>query len=172
MNAALISIITEWLSDLKLGYCSDGWWLNRDFCCWELDDSESGCANWHIWSPTSVGRWFVYVLFAVVFSYIAAYLVRVFARYAAGSGISEIKVIIGGFVMKGYLGGWTLIIKSITLVCQKSRMRLELRASQAVCDRLRSVCWQRGSFSTRRLLHWQCCCGTLRQILSQPRCVK
>jgi chloride channel 3/4/5 len=56
------------------------------------------------------------VLFAVVFSYVAAHLVRVFARYAAGSGISEIKVIIAGFVMKGFLGGWTLIIKSITLV--------------------------------------------------------
>jgi chloride channel 3/4/5 len=116
LNAALISIITEWLSDLKLGYCSDGWWLNRDFCCWELDDSDSGCANWHVWSPTSVGRWFVYVVFAVIFSYVAAHLVHVFARYAAGSGISEIKVIIAGFVMKGYLGGWTLIIKSITLV--------------------------------------------------------
>jgi chloride channel 3/4/5 len=61
--------------------------------------------------------------------------VKVFAPYAAGSGISEIKCIIGkwliykqeksklnfifiiaGFVMKGFLGGWTLVMKSIGLV--------------------------------------------------------
>jgi chloride channel 3/4/5 len=42
-------------------------------------------------------------------------LVRSFAPYAAGSGISEIKCIIAGFVMKGFLGFWTLVIKSIAL---------------------------------------------------------
>ena len=45
----------------------------------------------------------------------AAGLVKSFAPYAAGSGISEIKCIIAGFVMKGFLGLWTLIIKSIAL---------------------------------------------------------
>ena len=38
-----------------------------------------------------------------------------FAPYAAGSGISEIKCIIAGFVMKGFLGSKTLFIKSIGL---------------------------------------------------------
>jgi chloride channel 3/4/5 len=38
-----------------------------------------------------------------------------FAPYAAGSGISEIKCIIAGFVMKGFLGFWTLVIKSVAL---------------------------------------------------------
>lgn len=42
-------------------------------------------------------------------------MVKHYAPYAAGSGISEIKCIIGGFVMKGFLGFWTLVIKSITL---------------------------------------------------------
>lgn len=46
---------------------------------------------------------------------IAAVLVKSFAPYAAGSGISEIKCIIAGFVMKGFLGAWTLLIKSIAL---------------------------------------------------------
>jgi chloride channel 3/4/5 len=41
--------------------------------------------------------------------------VRSFAPYAAGSGISEIKCIIAGFVMKGFLGFWTLVIKSVAL---------------------------------------------------------
>lgn len=48
-------------------------------------------------------------------SFIAAILVKSFAPYAAGSGISEIKCIIAGFVMKGFLGAWTLLIKSIAL---------------------------------------------------------
>lgn len=65
-NAAIISIITEWLSDVKMGYCSDGWWLNQQFCCWELDgDEDSGCESWHLWSTVTVARWFIYVLFAV-----------------------------------------------------------------------------------------------------------
>lgn len=51
-----------------------------------------------------------------MFSFIAAHFVKSFAKYAAGSGISEIKCILAGFVMKGYLGIWTLAIKSLTLV--------------------------------------------------------
>ncbi|WVQ81895.1 hypothetical protein IAT38_004022 [Cryptococcus sp. DSM 104549] len=35
--------------------------------------------------------------------------------YAAGSGIPEIKTILSGFVIHGYLGGWTLITKSAGL---------------------------------------------------------
>ncbi|GMG45310.1 unnamed protein product [Aspergillus oryzae var. brunneus] len=51
----------------------------------------------------------------MLFALIAASLVKSFAPYAAGSGISEIKCIIAGFVMKGFLGAWTLLIKSIAL---------------------------------------------------------
>ena len=51
----------------------------------------------------------------VLFAFTAAILVKSFAPYAAGSGISEIKCIIAGFVMKGFLGFWTLLIKSIAL---------------------------------------------------------
>ncbi|KAF8499678.1 voltage-gated chloride channel [Russula emetica] len=116
INAAIISIITEWLSDIKMGYCSDGWWLNQQFCCWELDgDEDSGCDSWHLWSTVSVARWFIYVLFAAALSFVAARLVQSLARHAAGSGISEIKCIISGFVMEGFLGFWTFLIKSLTL---------------------------------------------------------
>lgn len=50
-----------------------------------------------------------------LFAFTSARLVKSFAPYAAGSGISEIKCIIAGFVMKGFLGSWTLLIKSICL---------------------------------------------------------
>lgn len=65
VNAALISIITAWLSDLKMGYCYDGWWLNRQFCCWEIENDDAGCESWHRWSPVLPVRWTVYVIFAV-----------------------------------------------------------------------------------------------------------
>lgn len=51
----------------------------------------------------------------MLFALTSASLVKSFAPYAAGSGISEIKCIIAGFVMKGFLGFWTLLIKSICL---------------------------------------------------------
>lgn len=115
INAAIISIITVWLSDMKTGYCKDAWWLNRQFCCWEVDLEEGNCPSWRLWGFYTPEKWIIYVLFAILFSFLSASLVKTFARYAAGSGISEIKCIIAGFVMKSYLGGWTLFIKSLTL---------------------------------------------------------
>jgi chloride channel 3/4/5 len=58
---------------------------------------------------------YLYLLLQTIFALTSATLVRSFAPYAAGSGISEIKCIIAGFVMKGFLGFWTLLIKSVAL---------------------------------------------------------
>ncbi|KIM45377.1 hypothetical protein M413DRAFT_338975 [Hebeloma cylindrosporum] len=116
LNAAIVSIVSEWLSDIKMGYCSDGWWLNQQFCCWEIEGEEvDGCDSWRTWSHITLARWIIFVIFAMVFSFISSHLVRSFAKYAAGSGISEIKCILAGFVMQGYLGFATFFIKSITL---------------------------------------------------------
>lgn len=41
--SALIAIVTDWLSDIKLGYCSSAWWLNQKFCCWEIEDEGIIC---------------------------------------------------------------------------------------------------------------------------------
>lgn len=124
VNAALISIITSWLSDIKQGHCSAGWWLNKKLCCLEMESadgivdggaSEFGCHDWHQWSSWTLPAWLVYVLFALVFSTSAAYLVKIFAPAAAGSGISEIKCMLSGFALQGYLSASVLSIKSITL---------------------------------------------------------
>ncbi|KAK4651696.1 glycerol ethanol, ferric requiring protein [Podospora pseudocomata] len=112
LNAALLNIITEWLSDIKLGYCKTGFYLNENFCCWGEDN---GCADWHRWTGFEPVNYVIYIIFAICFSFTAATLVKSYAPYAAGSGISEIKCIIAGFVMKGFLGFWTLLIKSIAL---------------------------------------------------------
>ncbi|KAI9794365.1 MAG: glycerol ethanol, ferric requiring protein [Peltula sp. TS41687] len=94
LNAAFLNIVTEWLSDVKLGYC---------------------CDEWHPWTSLSPINYVIYIIFSLLFALVSATLVRCFAPYAAGSGISEIKCIIAGFVMKGFLGFWTLLIKSIGL---------------------------------------------------------
>jgi chloride channel 3/4/5 len=54
-----------------------------------------------------------------MFSFSAAFLVRAFAPYAAGSGISEIKCILGGFIIKGFLDVETFFIKGLTLVSRQ-----------------------------------------------------
>ena len=218
LNMGVISLATEWASDLKQGYCSSGWWLNQKFCCWEMMDQAgpggaplpaaakalgtatvtitapsstdaaaalsssatsiaaalptrairaitdqaynltvraipdhtlwsrsssaifqdgfgtglrllaraegasagSGdlsetCTDWVPWSHWTLPAWIIYMLFAGLLSLICAHLVKSFAPYAAGSGISEIKCILAGFVINGYLGFWTLAIKSLTL---------------------------------------------------------
>ncbi|POS84766.1 Clc chloride channel [Erysiphe pulchra] len=112
VNAAFLNIITEWLSDAKLGYCETAFYLNENFCCWGADN---GCNEWHRWSSFSIINYLMYIMFATIFALISATLVKLLAPYAAGSGISEIKCIIAGFVMKGFLGFWTLIIKSVAL---------------------------------------------------------
>ncbi|KAG5934691.1 hypothetical protein E4U53_000625 [Claviceps sorghi] len=112
LNAAFLNIITEWLSDIKLGYCTTAFYLNEKFCCWGEDN---GCPNWHRWTGFEPLNYLLYLLSATFFAFISASLVKHFAPYAAGSGISEIKCIIAGFVMKGFLGFWTLVIKSVCL---------------------------------------------------------
>ncbi|ESN92810.1 hypothetical protein HELRODRAFT_108181 [Helobdella robusta] len=58
----------------------------------------------------------MYIVWALIFALLAAMLVKVFAPYACGSGIPEIKTILSGFIIRGYLGKWTLIIKSIGMM--------------------------------------------------------
>ena len=41
--------------------------------------------------------------------------VRKVMYFAAGSGIPEVKTVLSGFVIHGYLGGWTLFTKAVGL---------------------------------------------------------
>lgn len=38
LNSAFLNIVTEWLSDIKLGYCTTAFYLNEQFCCWGAED--------------------------------------------------------------------------------------------------------------------------------------
>lgn len=75
--AAFIDITSDWLGDLKTGYCSDvdgdgKFYLNKSFCCWGHSEL-SACHDWHPWGnalgigPVG-GRWVVEYIFFVLFS--------------------------------------------------------------------------------------------------------
>ncbi len=51
-----------------------------------------------------------------MFAACASVLVKDFAIYAKHSGIPEIKTVLGGFVIRRFMGTWTLVIKSLGLV--------------------------------------------------------
>ncbi|ANB10926.1 Gef1p [Sugiyamaella lignohabitans] len=112
--AGFLSIVTELLSDFKTGYCTAGLYLNENFCCSGYDESDI-CPEWHRWSSFSGINYVIYIVFSTFFAFLAAFFVYSFAPYAAGSGISEIKCIIAGFIMNGFLDAKTLFIKSVTL---------------------------------------------------------
>lgn len=110
--AGSVNIITEWLSNLRTGHCTLGIYLNQEFCC---PGGQESCAEWKSWTGFVVTDYITYILFSTIFAFTAAYLVKFYAPYAAGSGISEIKCIIAGFVMNGFLEFPTLAIKSLAL---------------------------------------------------------
>lgn len=127
--AGTIDIGTKWMGDLKLGLCPDGFWFDKEHCCWAANDTLSTgfkCRYWHTWAEyfdnhendtmAYLVTYFFYVMWAMFFASLTVLLVRVFAPYACGSGIPEIKCILSGFIIRGYLGKWTLIIKSVGLM--------------------------------------------------------
>lgn len=158
INMALITVVAEWASDLKHGYCSAGWWLNKKFCCWEQMDPggpgggghkglqavaaaaaaaaanvtttttalvsrnnstdpvmQDTCPEWIEWAEWTLPSWCSYILISALLACASAVLVRSYAPYAAGSGISEIKCVLSGFTIRGFLSARTLAIKSLGL---------------------------------------------------------
>ncbi|KAJ1734406.1 glycerol ethanol, ferric requiring protein [Coemansia sp. Benny D160-2] len=122
INTAMISIVTEWLSDLKLGVCQGAWWLNEEFCCWQQEQqNNSSCDQWATWDQLLVGthvgvvRWAAFVAIGTGVAATCAWLVREYAPMAAGSGLPEIKATLSGYAVRGFLGGWTLAMKSVGL---------------------------------------------------------
>lgn len=112
--AATLNVLTAWLANIRLGHCSGAVHLNKSLCCLDSPGEES-CSRWVSWSDIGAVNYMMYILFSFLFALASAELVRRFAPAAAGSGISEIKCIVSGFIMDGFLGWWTLVIKSIGL---------------------------------------------------------
>uniref|UniRef100_A0A673W925 Chloride channel protein n=1 Tax=Salmo trutta TaxID=8032 RepID=A0A673W925_SALTR len=153
--AGVIDLAVDWMTDLKEGVCLSAFYYSREQCCWTSNettfDDRDKCPQWQKWAELMTGHsegagayvlnYFLYVLWALLFSFLAVSLVRVFAPYACGSGIPEIKTILSGFIIRGYLGKWTLLIKTVTLVLAVSS-GLSLGKEGP-------------------LVHVACCCGNL-----------
>ncbi|EFA00320.2 H(+)/Cl(-) exchange transporter 3-like Protein [Tribolium castaneum] len=133
MVAGGIDIGASWMTDLKFGICPQAFWLNREQCCWSSNETsfDSGnCSQWLTWpevlgqSRDGAGAYIIsylfYIVLALLFAALSASLVRMFAPYACGSGIPEIKTILSGFIIRGYLGKWTLVIKCVGLILSVS----------------------------------------------------
>ncbi|ELV12330.1 H(+)/Cl(-) exchange transporter 4 [Tupaia chinensis] len=128
--AGVIDLAVDWMTDLKEGVCLSAFWYSHEQCCWTSNETtfedRDRCPLWQKWSELLVNQsegasayilnYLMYILWALLFAFLAVSLVRVFAPYACGSGIPEIKTILSGFIIRGYLGKWTLLIKTVTLV--------------------------------------------------------
>ncbi|BGP17587.1 chloride channel [Rhodosporidiobolus nylandii] len=122
--ASCLDILSAWLSDLRLGACRDMWWMSRGLCCAGLDPDET-CRAWRTWGEIvgdekhvvlrALTQYSVYISLAVLLAVTASAFVQIFAPFAFHTGIPEIKTLLGGYVMTGFLSPWTLIIKSLGL---------------------------------------------------------
>jgi hypothetical protein len=92
----------------------------------------------------------------VVFAISASVLVKEFALYAKHSGIPEIKTVLGGFVIRRFMGAWTLAIKSLGLVSAHMGVLLTVVLTIVVpCSCIGDVAWERRTTCT--------CCVLLRK---------
>ncbi|ERE64215.1 H(+)/Cl(-) exchange transporter 5-like isoform 1 [Cricetulus griseus] len=103
--AGLIDISAHWMTDLKEGICTGGFWFNHEHCCWNSNhvtfEDRDKCPEWNSWSQLIIStdqgafayivNYFMYVLWALLFAFLAVSLVKAFAPYACGSGIPEYR---------------------------------------------------------------------------------
>ncbi|TPX62521.1 hypothetical protein PhCBS80983_g00259 [Powellomyces hirtus] len=120
--AGWIDVVAAWLGDIRFGYCSYEWHISKSICCTGQWDADASCPAWNDWSSVILGsrgwglvNWIFYILFSTLFASACAFIVTRLAPYAAGSGSAEVKTILGGFIIKGFLGTKTLIVKAAGL---------------------------------------------------------
>lgn len=82
--AAAIDIISDWLGDLKEGFCKPTFYLNRGFCCWGISGSplssslrlmieQEYCSDWNTWATalnvtSKAGGYVVSYIFYILFA--------------------------------------------------------------------------------------------------------
>eukprot|EP00026_Physarum_polycephalum_P003180 Phypoly_transcript_03190.p1 GENE.Phypoly_transcript_03190~~Phypoly_transcript_03190.p1 ORF type:complete len:664 (+),score=72.92 Phypoly_transcript_03190:292-1992(+) len=119
--AGLISVGVEFLGDLRFGFCKSGFHISKSLCC---PRDKVSCPKWTTWGDAlGLGgtggvaiNYILYIIFAILFTGLAAWFVKRFANFAAGSGIPEVKTILGGFVIKSFATPTTLLVKCIGLI--------------------------------------------------------
>jgi len=123
----------EWFSDLRFGYCATRYpfqFQTVESCPGlNVTNASSLQPGWVRWSHTKdhhplesldpTGLLF-YVVISVALAAVSGLLVRYVAPTARGSGIPEVKTILGGFVMPDVLNFKTLLVKIVGLAMSVS----------------------------------------------------
>lgn len=125
--ASILQIFTEYLNNMKLGYCKGNWLINKSYCCAKKYSDNNGIprefleeqcvvdGHWKNYSSSLVG-FFVYGVLSILYSSVASILVFKFAPFAAGGGIPEIKMSLRGFQYNpDFYSLKTTIVKCIAL---------------------------------------------------------
>uniref|UniRef100_A0A8C9JQE8 Chloride channel protein n=1 Tax=Panthera tigris altaica TaxID=74533 RepID=A0A8C9JQE8_PANTA len=128
--AGVIDLAVDWMTDLKEGVCLSAFWYSHEQCCWTSNETtfedRDKCPLWQKWSELLVnqsevrfwgGSWLgaaTGILKSHTFSVLSMTSKNKFSPWVDGSG--QIKTILSGFIIRGYLGKWTLLIKTVTLV--------------------------------------------------------
>ncbi|MBV95925.1 H(+)/Cl(-) exchange transporter 4, partial [Eschrichtius robustus] len=87
--AGVVDLAVGWMTELKEGICLSASWYSHEQCCWTSNETTfEDRDKCPLWQ-----KW-------------SELLVKQ----------SEVKTILSGFIIRGYLGKWTLLIKTVTLV--------------------------------------------------------
>jgi chloride channel 3/4/5 len=88
-----IDLASAWLTDTRLGYCKNQWYVSKKVCCKILADNYGYCDDWIDWSYAlmwvrnlSLVNWAVYVFLSTLFGLGATLIVTNISLYASGSG--------------------------------------------------------------------------------------
>ena len=169
------------MSDWKLGFCTSNFLLTREACCvssTSSSDPTTSCKEFRAWGDGYAAKFGVYVAFALVFGIFSAGVTMVTKSslpsvhtsdsedgseektakggkvmyMAAGSGIPEIKTILGGFVIPGFLEGKVLVVKAVGAVFAVStgEWKVVLFLSIRVWSSANMMAWYRHVFRQRR----------------------
>lgn len=139
--AYLVDIAAATVSDWKLGHCTANPLLTREACCassTSASEPATSCPNFKTWGNEYAASFGVYVAFALCFGLVSAGVTMLTKSalpsattpehedekavagktmyMAAGSGIPEIKTILGGFVIPDFLSLKVLVVKAVGAV--------------------------------------------------------
>jgi chloride channel 3/4/5 len=103
--AGFIDVSEMFMTDIRFGYCSE-WYLSKRFCC------QGDVCSWNNYQAQFV----MFITLSASFAVCAALLVNRFANHASGSGIPEVKTILGGFIIRGFLSTKTMVVKMLGLI--------------------------------------------------------
>ncbi|CAI5755566.1 unnamed protein product [Candida verbasci] len=127
--AYLIDKFEILLINLKFGYCKSNFFASEITCCNEDFNGDGVCPHWVSWSiyfhqQSPYFNYFLYTFLTITFACISC-LITLTTKIihksrtiytASGSGVPEVKTILSGFIIRKFLGFYTLISKTIALI--------------------------------------------------------